>query len=169
MPAMEHGRGLILLAQGKGQAAYGTLKLASAAWLARRRFWEGTWSQLDLAAAAAQSGRRREAARLAGEVRDRASAAGAVTLAEAAARTAGSVEGGQLEDPWYPLTAREFEVAALVADGLTNPQIAGRLTLATKTVSSHVSHILVKLSASRRSEIAAWHAVVAQGNSPEGV
>ena len=168
MTAMEHGRGLVLLARGKAPAAYGILKLVSEAWLARRRFWEGTWSQLDLAAAAGQSGRRREAARLVGAARDLAGAAGAVTLVEAAARTAGSFEGGRLEDPWYPLTAREFEVAGLVAGGLTNPQIAARLTLATKTISSHVSHILVKLNATRRSEIAAWYTTVPQDKSPAG-
>jgi DNA-binding NarL/FixJ family response regulator len=38
-----------------------------------------------------------------------------------------------------------------VAAGLTNPQIAERRTLAAKTVSAHISHILAKLNASRRS------------------
>jgi DNA-binding NarL/FixJ family response regulator len=56
-------------------------------------------------------------------------------------------------------------VASLVAAGLTNPQIAERLTLATKTVSAHISHILAKLNASRRSEIAAWCAAVPKGSA----
>jgi DNA-binding CsgD family transcriptional regulator len=59
-------------------------------------------------------------------------------------------------DPWSPLSAREFEVAQLVASGHTNRQIAQRLVLAPKTISAHVEHILTKLGAARRTEIATW-------------
>jgi ATP/maltotriose-dependent transcriptional regulator MalT len=48
------------------------------------------------------------------------------------------------------LTARELEVLALVADGLTDPQIAQRLVISEHTVHRHVSNILVKLSCSSR-------------------
>jgi DNA-binding CsgD family transcriptional regulator len=65
---------------------------------------------------------------------------------------------GSGEEPWSPLTAREFEVARLVADGLTNPAIGVALGIAPKTVAAHISHILMKLDASRRAEIAAWTA-----------
>jgi non-specific serine/threonine protein kinase len=44
----------------------------------------------------------------------------------------------------------------LVAGGLTNRQIAQELVVAPKTVSAHVMHILTKLGARRRAEIAAW-------------
>ncbi|WP_103564974.1 ATP-binding protein [Actinomadura rubteroloni] len=54
------------------------------------------------------------------------------------------------------LTTREREVAALVAEGLTNRQIADRLVLAKRTVDSHVEHILTKLGFTARTEIAAW-------------
>lgn len=54
------------------------------------------------------------------------------------------------------LTPREREVAALVAEGLTNGEIAKRLYISTKTASVHVSNILTKLGMSSRSEIAAW-------------
>ena len=47
--------------------------------------------------------------------------------------------------PWSPLTGREWEVATLVADGLTNGEVAARLGLATRTASAHVEHILAKL------------------------
>ena len=60
----------------------------------------------------------------------------------------------------YPLSAREFEVAQLVAAGLTNRQIAERLVVSPKTISAHVTHILTKLGAGRRAEIAAWCATV---------
>ena len=62
--------------------------------------------------------------------------------------------------PWHPLSDREFEIALLVADGLTNKQIADRLFLAPKTVGHHVSAILAKLGARRRAEVAAWCSAV---------
>src|SRR5262249_61888345 len=64
------------------------------------------------------------------------------------------------EAPWHPLSEREFEVARLVAAGLTNRQIADQLVLAPKTISAHVTHILSKLGAARRAEIGAWCATV---------
>ncbi|HLY65254.1 MAG TPA: response regulator transcription factor [Chloroflexota bacterium] len=54
------------------------------------------------------------------------------------------------------LSPRELEVALLVAQGLTNRQIADRLVISPTTVSSHVVHILNKLNVSRRSQIAAF-------------
>jgi DNA-binding CsgD family transcriptional regulator len=54
------------------------------------------------------------------------------------------------------LTAREREVAALVASGLTNGQLADRLFISPKTAAVHVSNILAKLGLSSRAEIAAW-------------
>ena len=48
------------------------------------------------------------------------------------------------------LTGRELEVLALVADGLTDPQIAQRLVISEHTVHRHVSNILIKLSCSSR-------------------
>jgi ATP/maltotriose-dependent transcriptional regulator MalT len=48
------------------------------------------------------------------------------------------------------LTGRELEVLALVADGLTDSQIARRLVISEHTVHRHVSNILVKLSCSSR-------------------
>ena len=86
LPAIDHARGLILLARGEVSAAHQALEAASGAWRARRRFWEGAWARLDLAAAAAQARRRGEAALLAGEARDLAAAAGATTLVDAADR-----------------------------------------------------------------------------------
>jgi DNA-binding CsgD family transcriptional regulator len=54
------------------------------------------------------------------------------------------------------VTAREREVAALLAEGLTNGQLAERLFIAPKTAAAHVSNILAKLGLSSRAEIAAW-------------
>jgi DNA-binding CsgD family transcriptional regulator len=52
------------------------------------------------------------------------------------------------------LSAREREIAALVALGLTNRQIADRLTVSPNTVGTHVRNILHKLDVQRRSQIA---------------
>ena len=160
LPAIDHARGLVLLARGEVSAAHQVLEAASGAWRARHRFWEGAWARVDLAAAAAHLRRRGEVALLASEVRDLAAAAGATTLADAADRLAASSGRARQADPWYPLSAREFEVAELAAAGLTNRQIGERLVVAPKTVSAHITHILGKLGAARRAEIAAWCATV---------
>jgi DNA-binding CsgD family transcriptional regulator/tetratricopeptide (TPR) repeat protein len=166
LPAIDHARGLVLLARGEVSAAHQVLEAASGAWRARHRFWEGAWARVDLAAAAAHLRRRGEVALLASEVCDLAAAAGATTLADAADRLAASSGRARQADPWYPLSAREFEVAELVAAGLTNRQIGERLVVAPKTVSAHITHILGKLGAARRAEIAAWCATVRPGAPP---
>lgn len=58
-------------------------------------------------------------------------------------------------EPADPLTPREREVAQLVADGLTNAEIAARLFISPRTAAVHVSSILRKLDISSRAEIAA--------------
>jgi predicted ATPase/DNA-binding NarL/FixJ family response regulator len=54
------------------------------------------------------------------------------------------------------LSLREQEVAALVARGLTNRQIAAELVIAVGTASNHVKHILARLGFDSRVQIAAW-------------
>jgi len=54
------------------------------------------------------------------------------------------------------LTRREREIAALVATGLTNREIAGRLFLSVRTVEVHVDHALTKLGLRTRTQLAAW-------------
>jgi non-specific serine/threonine protein kinase len=55
-----------------------------------------------------------------------------------------------------PLTRRELEVADLVAEGLSNPEIATRLVISVRTAQGHVENILRKLGFNSRSRIAAW-------------
>jgi DNA-binding CsgD family transcriptional regulator len=55
---------------------------------------------------------------------------------------------------WDALTPTEARVAALVGEGLSNPDIAARLFLSRNTVQSHVSRVLAKLQARSRVEVA---------------
>jgi DNA-binding NarL/FixJ family response regulator len=58
--------------------------------------------------------------------------------------------------PRQTLTRRETQVAALVARGLTNRDIAARLCLSVRTVEVHGDHILTKLGFRTRTRLAAW-------------
>lgn len=60
------------------------------------------------------------------------------------------------ETPGDPLTAREREVAALIAHGLTNRDVAAQLRISERTAISHVEHIMNKLGLHTRAQIAAW-------------
>ncbi len=55
---------------------------------------------------------------------------------------------------WESLTPSETRVAAMVAQGMSNPQIAAQLFLSRRTVQTHVSHILAKLELQSRIDIA---------------
>ncbi|MBS4059933.1 MAG: response regulator transcription factor [Bacteroidetes bacterium] len=54
--------------------------------------------------------------------------------------------------PGFELTERERVVLTLMAEGMTNTQIAGRLTVSPSTIKSHVSNILSKLGVASRTE-----------------
>lgn len=54
------------------------------------------------------------------------------------------------------LTRREVEVVVLVAEGLTNGQIARRLVLSEATVKTHLNHVLAKLDVDGRPGLVAW-------------
>lgn len=58
--------------------------------------------------------------------------------------------------PAKPLTRREREIAELVAEGLTNREIARRLFISERTAEGHVEQIRNKLGFSSRSQVASW-------------
>jgi ATP/maltotriose-dependent transcriptional regulator MalT len=62
------------------------------------------------------------------------------------------------DEPGGPaaLTPREREVVALLAEGLTNSQLAERLYISPRTAAVHVSNVLAKLGMASRTEVAAW-------------
>jgi len=81
----------------------------------------------------------------------RAAHAGHATLSPAAAQSLVD-RAHKLPTPGLDLTQREREVLALMAEGLNNTQIAGRLTVSPSTIKSHVGNILSKLGVTSRTE-----------------
>jgi DNA-binding NarL/FixJ family response regulator len=59
-------------------------------------------------------------------------------------------------EPTEGLTRREVDVVRLVAEGLTNRQIARRLVLSEATVKTHLNHVLAKLDVDGRPGLMAW-------------
>jgi DNA-binding CsgD family transcriptional regulator len=57
---------------------------------------------------------------------------------------------------FQPLSAREQEVVALVADGLSNIEIAEHLYISKRTVESHVGSVKRKLGGASRGRIMSW-------------
>ena len=168
--ALEHATGLVHLHEGQTGKARSSLARAADFWASRRRFWEGTQALLDQARCAARSRRPGEAAVLAARARSAALEVGAgfdfpatpsahATPAPAPLAVGGSFAArAPVDPPGGILTAREREIARLVALGMTNKEIAAALTISPKTVAAHVEHILAKLGFSRRAQIATWAA-----------
>jgi DNA-binding CsgD family transcriptional regulator len=65
-----------------------------------------------------------------------------------------------------PLTRREFQIARLVAEGLTNRDIATRLVISQRTAEGHVENILTKLGYRSRTQIATWMAAQQDSGTP---
>ena len=166
-PALDHARGLVALSDGSIGLARSSLERAIEGWSAKGRAWERLWAQLDLAACLIRSSRFMDAATLVEDVRDSARRLGSRPLVERSDELTRLARGHSApEVPWHPLTARELEVARLIAAGRTNGEIAAELGIAPKTASAHVEHILAKLGVARRAEIATWVATIRHGADP---
>jgi DNA-binding CsgD family transcriptional regulator len=94
--------------------------------------------------------RERASAMLDASVRG-ASELGMEPLRVRAAAALAALRGGR-----SPLTERELEVAALVAEGLTNKEVASRLKLSVRTAENHVLNVMNKLGLDNRAQVAAW-------------
>ncbi|MEI7743028.1 MAG: AAA family ATPase [Chloroflexota bacterium] len=169
-PVIDHARGLVALSDGSVGIARSSLERAIGGWEAKGRTWEELWARLDLAGCLVRTARIADASALIADVREAAVRLGSRPLidrAEALSRqTRGRVAA---EEPWHPLTARELEVARLIASGGTNAGIAAALGIAPKTASAHVEHILAKLGVGRRAEIATWVAALPSAAASVGM
>jgi non-specific serine/threonine protein kinase len=84
-------------------------------------------------------------------------AGGSLAVENAVAEALGGVpRRGPQRTPDMPLTAREREVAGLIAQGASNRQIAEKLVIGERTAEAHVSNMLAKLGLSTRVQLAAW-------------
>jgi DNA-binding CsgD family transcriptional regulator len=111
--------------------------------MGREPFWQ---RHVDAAMATARQALSAQAAREATEAGQR------MTLAQAIAyslRTA-------VADEDSPLSQREWDVAMATAEGLTNREIAVRLSISERTVETHLLHIRTKLDLRTRAQVAAW-------------
>jgi predicted ATPase/DNA-binding CsgD family transcriptional regulator len=173
----QYGAGLIDTGVGGGHFAY---DLAGIALVADRRDQPERALRLLGAAATASRGKviterswRRLLADAEERARDRLGAARAVaTMAAGAALTAEEAYGYAVHDRWPgtpgngagpALTRREQQVAELVAQGLTDRQIAARLRLSPRTVASHLTHIRTKLDLPTRTQVTVWAARRSRG------
>jgi DNA-binding CsgD family transcriptional regulator len=137
---------------------------AAAAWEADGQPYSLADALFRAAEAALAAGDRDGAAarlRRADEIAGRLGAGPLAAEIEARARSArirpAERQAGYKAAPAAPLglTAREFEVLRLIADGRSNPEIAARLFISAKTASVHVSNILAKIGVPSRGEAAA--------------
>jgi len=113
------------------------------------------WGRLGLARALGGSGDRARAVELARAAADEARRLDMPGLLRAAdAFLAGSAAQARAEDP---LTPREREVAGLVAQALSNREVARTLVLSERTVESHVRSILAKTGLTTRTELTRWY------------
>jgi DNA-binding CsgD family transcriptional regulator len=113
-------------------------------------------AQYELALALSRRGNQRDFARARSLVADSAKRAielGTPSIATKAQRLMAELDAAARSPR---LTPREREVADLVAQGLTNREIAKQLFLSERTAQNHVQHILTKLDLSNRSQIAVW-------------
>lgn len=112
------------------------------------------WGQLGLACALSGSGDRAKAVELARTAAAEAHRLDMPGLLRAADAFLTAAAEARAEDP---LTPREREVAGLVAQALSNREIARTLVLSERTVESHVRSILAKTGLTTRTELTLWY------------
>jgi DNA-binding NarL/FixJ family response regulator len=133
---------LILTSFGGGERVYDALEAGAAGYVQK----DAAPEELVAAIRAVAAGGSYLGAQAAAELLQRAGSKG----------RGGGKEGRQTGDLPEPLSARENEVLALIARGLSNREIAGRLYLSETTVKTHVANILQKLGVKSRTQAALY-------------
>jgi DNA-binding CsgD family transcriptional regulator len=146
--AAAHAGGAVLLARDRPAEALARLRDAAGTWRSVDAVFELARTRVLIAEACRRMGDR--------DTADLELAAARRTLAELGAGPALAALPSDARDR-YGLSARELEVLRLVATGLTNREIAERLTIAVRTVDRHVANILTKLGVPSRTA-ASWFA-----------
>jgi DNA-binding NarL/FixJ family response regulator len=160
--------GRVAMAQGRTDEAAPLMAAAVERFDRLEMRLDGARARLDLAEALVAAGQLEQAV---SEVRIAAGAlekAGAVRHADRADALLRSLGGRGRVGPKGAgqLTRREREVLGLVAEGLTNAEIARRLFISTKTAGNHVSNVLTKLNLRTRTEAAAFALRHGSGGAP---
>jgi ATP/maltotriose-dependent transcriptional regulator MalT len=152
--AADLAEGLLVAARGAPDAARALLEDAADRFERSGMPFEAAGARIELAASLAALGRVEVAGREAAAARRSLLELGAATEAERAGRVLDVPAGRQ--DGRRDLTPREWDVLALLAEGLTNRQIADRLVVSEHTVHRHVTNILRKLDLPSRAAAAAF-------------
>ena len=92
------------------------------------------------------------------EARERFTILGATYFAELASKAVGASKVNASDGRSRPnnTTRREVEIAGLVAEGLTNREIAERLVLSERTVEGHIANLFAKVNVNSRTQLATW-------------
>ncbi|MDX1577133.1 MAG: LuxR C-terminal-related transcriptional regulator [Gemmatimonadota bacterium] len=141
-------RGLLCRARREREEALAALEEAVSLYDAGGAPFEAGEARIELGRTLLELGRERAGRReleLAGEAFAELGARGRASAVHELLQTTGSKAGEELG-----LTGRELEVLELVAEGLTNAEIADRLGISPHTVKRHISNILVRLGESSR-------------------
>lgn len=149
--AAHHARGAVLLAEGNPHAALGELRVAARVWAHLGLPYEEARTRCVIAECCRALGDDDSSSLELGIARG-------IFLALRAEPDLAKVDSLLATQPPSPhgLTKRELEVLRLLAQGMTNKEIAERLFVAMRTVDSHVSSILTKLGVSTRSAATAF-------------
>lgn len=91
------------------------------------------------------------------EARRDFTALGAPFFADLASRFMGSATAERKDERYGNTTRREREIAALVAEGMSNREIAQRLVLSERTVEGHIANLFSKINVGSRTQLAAWY------------
>jgi LuxR family maltose regulon positive regulatory protein len=151
----ELAEGMLAAGSGDHERARASLEDAVDRFEANGGAYRAAEARIELAASLVALGRREEAEREANAAHGRLRELGARLEAERASRLVDACASRAGALPFPELTPREREVLSLLAEGLTNRQIAERLVVSEHTVHRHITNMLRKLELPSRTAAAA--------------